>query len=168
MVSILTSSHFPSPQPPLSPIQPPTPPHVPPAPLQDPPLTPTQPPNRRFKASQVTALTVASLPPCRSDRYWRLQCRPPGPVPAMSTSRLPWTPGEAVGLAAAAAAAVGEFSPSSSFSSSLLVHNTQLLQTWWGIFVDEQDRAKKVSHESHTDESCGRYVSGWRLVETSS
>ena len=114
MVSILTSSHFPSPQPPLSPIQPPTPPHVPPAPLQDPPLTPTQPPNRRFKASQVTALTVASLPPCRSDRYWRLQCRPPRASTGDVHQSSSVDAGEAVGLAAA----VGEFSPSSSFSSS--------------------------------------------------
>ena len=117
MVSILTSSHFPSPQPPLSPIQPPTPPHVPPAPLQDPPLTPPQPPNRRFKASQVTALTVASLPPCRSDRYWRLQFsrgRPPRASTGDVHQSSSVDAGEAVGLAAA----VGEFSPSSSSSSS--------------------------------------------------
>ena len=64
-----------------------------------------------------------------------------------------------------AAAAVGEFSPS--FSSSLHVIRN-CCSPVGGFFVNEQDCANKLSHDSHTgggfDESWGRNVSGWRLV----
>ena len=75
-----------------------------PLPLHMPPLLPQRTPlhpcscqrNRQLlTGQQVTALSVSFLSPCRSDRYWRFHWpSPPGPVPAMSDSRLPSTPGK--------------------------------------------------------------------------
>ena len=137
MVSILTPSHFPSQsQLPLpSPTDPPRPPHAPLHPFRTP-SDPSSPSNRQFKASQVTALRFLPPPvPVRSLLAPAVQSSPP---PRASTGDVHQSSsvdaGEAVGLAAAAA--VGEFSPSSSFH---VIRNC--CSPGGGFFVNEQDGA---------------------------
>ena len=121
--------------------------------------------NRRFKASQVTALRCLPPPvPVRSLLAPAVQSSPP---PRASTGDVDQSssvePGEAVGLAAAA---VGEFSPSSSSSFSLHVIRN-CCSPGGGFSLLMKRILQRSSHMTITlleGESWGRYLSGWRLV----
>lgn len=133
------------------------------------PSEPSCPSNRQFKASQVTALCCLPPPvPVRSLLAPAVQSSPP---PRASTGDVHQSSsvdaGGSRGISCCCCCCCrGVFTLLLLFLLSPC--NTQLLQPWWGIFVNEQDGAKKVSHDSHSggglDESWGRHLSGWRLV----